>query len=75
MRRYTITFLTDGVPTKGDIVDGDTLLEWYTGLNRYARVKTHTITFGNIGVDDRLLRLMAERNGGKFIQVPELMKK
>jgi HEAT repeat protein len=67
----TITFLTDGEPTKGDIIDGDVLVEWYTGLNRYARVKTHTITFGVISVDTKLLREIAERNGGVFTLVPE----
>jgi HEAT repeat protein len=67
----TITFLTDGEPTKGDIIDADVLAEWYTGLNRYARVKTHTITFGLISVDTKLLREIAERNGGKFTLVPE----
>ncbi|MCE9636202.1 MAG: HEAT repeat domain-containing protein [Planctomycetes bacterium] len=67
----TITFLTDGQPTKGDILDADVILEWYTGLNRYARVKTHTITLGVINVDIPLLRGMAERNGGKFTIVPE----
>jgi hypothetical protein len=71
----TITFLTDGVPTKGDVVDGDTLLEWYTGLNRYARVKTHTITFGDIGIDRKLLQGLATRNGGKYTEVPELPRK
>jgi len=67
----TITFLTDGVPTKGDIIDADTLLEWYSGLNRYSRVKTHTITFGTIDVDLLVLKNLAERNGGKFTLVPE----
>jgi hypothetical protein len=67
----TITFLTDGVPTKGDMIDGDTLIEWYTGLNRYSRVKTHTITFGDIGIDRLLLKSMAERNGGTYTEVPE----
>jgi HEAT repeat protein len=67
----TITFLTDGEPTKGDILDADVILEWFTGLNRYARVKTHTITFGLVGVDLPLLRGMADRNGGRFTLVPE----
>ncbi|MCG3133782.1 MAG: hypothetical protein HMLKMBBP_01039 [Planctomycetes bacterium] len=70
----TITFLTDGEPTKGDMTDGDTLVEWYTGLNRYARITTHTITFGNIGIDMPLLHALAERNGGKFVLVPEKTK-
>jgi len=67
----TITFLTDGAPTKGDILDADVIVEWYTGLNRYARVTTHTISFGLTGVDEVLLRGMAERNGGRFTLVPE----
>jgi hypothetical protein len=67
----TITFLTDGEPTKGDIVNADVLIEWYTGLNRYARVKTFAITFGLISVDTRLLREMAERNGGRLTVLPE----
>ena len=71
----TITFLTDGVPTKGDILDADVIVEWYTGLNRYARVRTHTITFGNIGIDRLLLKNLAERNGGKYIEVPEAPRK
>jgi hypothetical protein len=71
----TITFLTDGEPTMGDVTDADTLLEWFTGLNRYARVKTHTITFGTVNVDLPLLRGMAERNGGVFTLVPELRKR
>jgi hypothetical protein len=70
----TITFLTDGQPTQGDIVDADVLLEWYTGLNRYARVKTHTTTFGLVNVDVPLLRGMAERNGGRFTIIPEAKK-
>jgi hypothetical protein len=68
----TITFITDGEPTKGDIVDADVLIEWYTGLNRYARVRTNTITFGLISVDTRLLREMAVRNDGRFTMIPEM---
>jgi HEAT repeat protein len=67
----TITFLTDGEPTRGDILDADTILEWYTGLDRYARVRTHTITFGTIDVDVPLLRAIAERNGGRFTLVAQ----
>ena len=67
----TLTFLTDGAPTQGEITDADTLLEWYTSLNRYSRIKTHCICFGTKGVDVVLLRGMAEQNGGKFVQVPE----
>lgn len=67
----TLTFLTDGSPTQGEITDADTLLQWYTSLNRYARVRTHCITFGLKGVDLVLLRGMAEQNGGTFVIVPE----
>jgi HEAT repeat protein len=67
----TITFLTDGEPTQGEILDADVLVEWYTGLNRYARVRTHTITFGLTNVDTALLKAMADRNGGRFTLVAE----
>jgi len=67
----TLTFLTDGMPTEGEITDADTLLEWYTSLNRYARIRTHVIAFGTKGVDLDVLRKMAERNGGRFVHVAE----
>ena len=67
----TLTFLTDGMPTRGEMTDADTLLEWYTALNRYSRVRTHVICFGTKGVDLVLLRGMAERNDGKFVHVAE----
>ena len=67
----TMTFLTDGMPTRGEISNSDVLLEWYTALNRYARVKTHVIAFGTKGVDINLLRRMAEQNGGNFVHVRE----
>jgi hypothetical protein len=67
----TLTFLTDGMPTQGEITDADTLLEWYTSLNRYARIRTHVIAFGTKGVDLVVLRKMADRNGGRFVHVAE----
>jgi HEAT repeat protein len=67
----TLTFLTDGMPTRGEMTDADTLLEWYTALNRYTRVRTHVICFGSKGVDLVLLRGMAERNDGRFVHVAE----
>ncbi len=67
----TLTFLTDGMPTRGEMTNADTILEWYTALNRYARVRTHVICFGSKGVDLVLLRGMAEQNDGRFIHVAE----
>jgi len=67
----TLTFLTDGMPTQGEITDPDTLVEWYTALNRYARIRTHVIAFGTKGVDVQTLQRMAELNRGRFVQVPE----
>ena len=67
----TLTFLTDGMPTQGEITDSDTLLEWYTSINRYARIRTHVVAFGSKGVDIVLLRGMAERNAGRFVHVME----
>jgi hypothetical protein len=67
----TMVFLTDGTPTVGDITDPDTLIEWYTGLNRYFRVRTHMIAFGRLEVDEELLRKLAGWNDGRFQQIFE----
>jgi HEAT repeat protein len=67
----TLTFLTDGMPTQGEITDTDVLNEWYTSLNRFARIRTHVIAFGSKGVDLKALRTLAEQNGGKFVHVAE----
>ncbi len=67
----TIFFLTDGTPTVGDITDPDLLAHWYTTLNRYTRVRTHTIAFGTLGVDEPLLRELSRDNWGTFTQLFE----
>jgi len=67
----TVTFLTDGMPTKGEITEHTALLEWYTGLNRYARVRTHVIALGNKGIEAEFLRGLAERNQGAFVWIQE----
>jgi hypothetical protein len=66
----TITFLTDGMPTRGEITDSKTLLGWYTRLNRYSRVTTHVIAFGDKGLEIELLRNLATQNYGTFVHVP-----
>jgi len=66
----TITFLTDGMPTRGEITDSKTLLAWYTRLNRYSRVTTHVIAFGDKGLEIELLRDLARQNFGTFVHVP-----
>jgi Mg-chelatase subunit ChlD len=65
----TITFLTDGMPTRGDITDSKTILSWYTYLNRYSRVTTHVVAFGDKGLEVELLRALAEKNFGTFVHV------
>jgi hypothetical protein len=68
----TVVFLTDGLPNEGELIDADTLVEWYAGLNRYVRMKTHAIAFGVVGVDLPLLKGLAERSWGTFTLIPEL---
>ena len=68
----TITFLTDGTPTTGEITDADLLGAWFAEANRCPRVRTHTVAFGSLGVDEPLLRSMAASSGGEFRQVREM---
>ena len=67
----TMFFLTDGAPTLGEIIDADELLAWFTGLNRYARIRVHVVAYGNLGIDTRFLSGLAEQNGGVYINIGE----
>jgi HEAT repeat protein len=67
----TVFFLTDGQPTKGEIIDADALLSWFNGHNRYARIRVHVVAYGNTGIDIPFLTHLAEDNGGKFIHIRE----
>jgi len=65
----TLLFLTDGLPTAGEITKADELLAWFGERNRFARLKVHVIALGRAGVDPELLRELAERNGGTFVHL------
>lgn len=67
----TMFFLTDGEPTIGEIIDADELLAWFTGLNRYARIRVHVIAYGNLGIDIPFLTGLAEKNGGVYVNIGE----
>jgi hypothetical protein len=67
----TITVLVDFAPTAGEIVSLDALVEWYSALNRYARMRTHVVAFAARGTDLAGLRALAESNGGRFTRVEE----
>ena len=69
----TIYFLTDGVPTTGDVEDEgqilDNVMRWNSGRN----VRIHTCAFlmGSYGGDDKprsktFMKLLAERTGGVY---------
>ena len=67
----TMFFLTDGEPTKGEIVDADALLAWFSGHNRYARIRVHVVAYGNTGIDLAFLTHLAQDNGGQLIHILE----
>ena len=71
----TITVLTDGAPTAGEITDAKVLLAWYAGLNRYSRVKTNVVVFGQLEVEESFLSALAAGSGGEFVQVLEFNPK
>lgn len=67
----TVLILTDGTPSEGDITDPDVFIRWFTELNRYSRVRVHTLAVGSLEVDERLLDALATRNWGTFVQIRE----
>jgi HEAT repeat protein len=67
----TIYFMTDGTPTRGEIVETEPLLSWMRDVNRFAKVELHVIAMGNLGVDLAFLERLATENGGEFVHVPD----
>jgi hypothetical protein len=67
----TMFFLTDGNPTKGEIIDADELNAWFRGHNRYARIRVHVVAFGTTGIDLPFLTRLAEGNGGRLVHILE----
>ncbi|MEW6746422.1 MAG: HEAT repeat domain-containing protein [Planctomycetota bacterium] len=61
----TVFFLTDGLPTKGEIVDVNLLIETFSELNRTRGVVIHLILFEKEAAER--LRPLAERNGGQCV--------
>ncbi len=71
----TVTIVTDGHATAGEITLPEAIATWYAGLNRYARIRTHTIAIGQLDVDETLLERLAKENDGRFVQVFEFEPK
>ena len=65
----TLFFLTDGLPTKGELTRGDELLAWFGERNRFARLRVHVIAMGRAGVDEEFLKAFATSNGGVFVNL------
>jgi hypothetical protein len=62
-RINTIYLLTDGVPTRGRIVDPQGILAEIQTQNRARGVRIHCIGFGE---DSPFLKELAEQNGGQY---------
>ncbi|MCA9321720.1 MAG: HEAT repeat domain-containing protein [Planctomycetes bacterium] len=63
----TVFFLSDGMPTVGRIRDPQELLRYFDAVNQRAKIVFHTLTFGHGNV--ALLKPLAERSGGKYIEI------
>ena len=78
---HSIYFLSDGHPSVGSIVDPDTILAQVREMNRWRRVRIHTIALlkgeppaGYVDLEDpqaaeRFMRRLAEENDGRFVEV------
>lgn len=63
----TIFLLSDGVPTKGIVIDPDEILRIITHANRLSKIKINTIYLGD--ESSRFMRELAENNLGKYIHI------
>jgi len=62
----TVFLLTDGEPTRGDLVDPREILEEVTRWNRTRRVRIHAIGLG-AAHNRELLEALSERTGGRYV--------
>ena len=77
----TIFFLSDGTPTVGKVVDQDEILAEVRELNRWRRVRIHTVALlkgeapASMGAEENpaasasFMRRLAEENGGDFREI------
>ncbi|MEN8149530.1 MAG: HEAT repeat domain-containing protein [Planctomycetota bacterium] len=63
----TIFFLSDGQPTRGEILDPNKILACVKRWNSLRRVKIHTVGVGP-GHDASFMRSLAESSGGKYVK-------
>jgi hypothetical protein len=64
----TIFFLTDGKPTDGRIQDTAKILEEVRRINKFGKVRIHTIGVGYLH-DRPFLETLAKENGGTYVNV------
>jgi len=62
----TIFFLSDGMPTQGEVLEPAEILRRVREWNRLARVVIHTVGVGK-DHDAAFLRRLAEENGGVYV--------
>ena len=63
-----IFVLSDGEPVSGDVIDPDVILKIVREINRYQKVRIHTVFVGTSkGVG--LMKRLAQENGGYFVRM------
>lgn len=62
----TIYLMSDGLPNRGRITDGNGICEKIKEMNRDRKIVIHTIAVGK-GSDPKFMERLATENGGKFV--------
>ncbi|MEM9799885.1 MAG: HEAT repeat domain-containing protein [Planctomycetota bacterium] len=63
----TVFFLSDGRPTHGEFIETKDILDRVTEGNDLRKIVLHTIAIGNF--EKSFMRMLAERNGGVFVDL------
>jgi len=63
----TLFFFSDGLPTVGDLVDTDEILESIREFNEFRRISIHAIAIGDF--KKTWMRRLAEENSGQFVDL------
>ncbi len=65
----TAFFLTDGLPSNGEITKPMELYSWFRERNKFAKIRLHVVALGTGNVDVEFLKKMAKESDGKFVQI------
>ncbi|MBI3098673.1 MAG: HEAT repeat domain-containing protein [Planctomycetes bacterium] len=65
----TIFVLSDGLPTAGEITDGEQIIRGLRAMNKLKKITIHTVVVGQDSKNSQFMKRLATENGGQFVDL------